>query len=242
MMSSARQVQVEFLKLTAEDLEIMARYKDVFAREADRVVDAFYAHLLKYPELKRIIETYSSVNRLKETQKRYFLGLTLPHLEDSYVNERVAIGSKHREIGLFPKWYLGAYQIYLEEIHRILTEVHGDDQEALQRAFDAFQKRLNFDMQLAMESYINAQLKQLISFNEDIGMVAKVIEEIADQTNMLSLNATIEAARAGEHGRTFSVVAGEVRKLAEKTARSAKEIAQMVTKNHQAIEKMSGMR
>lgn len=242
MIATSRQTQVEFLQLTDEDLEIMAKYKDVFTREADRVVDVFYSHLLKYPELKRIIEKHSSVSRLKETQKRYFISLTSPGMEESYVKERLAIGSKHREIGLYPKWYLGAYQIYLQEIHRILTSVHGEDKEAVEKAYQVFQKRLNFDMQLAMESYITAQLKQLIAFNEDIGMVAKVIEEIADQTNMLSLNATIEAARAGEHGRTFSVVAGEVRKLAEKTARSAKEIAQMVTNNHEAIQKMADLR
>jgi methyl-accepting chemotaxis protein len=100
---------------------------------------------------------------------------------------------------------------------------------------------------VGIADHANDTVRSLAEGAQKIGDVVKLINDIAERTNLLALNATIEAARAGEAGKGFAVVAGEVKSLANQTAKATEEISQQIgdmqnatTETVKAIENVRG--
>ena len=129
----------------------------------------------------------------------------------------------------------------LEEITASMHEISGQTKmnaESAGQARDLAQgaSKAATDGQEAMRDMVSA-MEKITRNSSEIQRVIKVIDDIAFQTNLLALNAAVEAARAGQHGKGFAVVAEEVRNLASRSAKAARETSELIANSGTEIER-----
>ncbi|MFC3789665.1 protoglobin domain-containing protein [Paenibacillus sp. GCM10012307] len=175
-----REKQLKYTGISEEDLKLLADNKEIFKEVVDEVIDRFYDRVVQEPELVAIIERVSTIERLKGTQKEYWLSLTDGYIDQSFIENRVRIGQVHSRIGLKTEWYLGTYMIYLDIATQVFARVLP---HSWQKVVFTLSKMFNFDSQLVLEAYELKEQEQLQTLADHqqhlLQTVTSAVQELA---------------------------------------------------------------
>ena len=182
--TAARQKQLDYIGLTNKDLQLLATHRPVFEKVVNEVVDDFYRHVGNYPELVDLIARFSNIDRLKETQRMYWLSMTDGIVDDAYFHQRIEIGLVHSRIGLSEDYYLGTYIVYLDIATTIFQQVIPESWHPI---IQALSKMFNLDSQLVLEAYEKKEKEKLHHLAADQQNTLLAITQITQQlTGMIS--------------------------------------------------------
>jgi signal transduction histidine kinase len=200
--------RLAFLGIADTDLRALQTLRPLFERRADTLVTAFYRHLLSFEETRALLKDAEVKRRLLIEQRRYLLSLTEPQIDDAYVADRRRIGETHEQIGLEPRWYLGAYAIYFYLLSPLVSEHLRSEPVRADRTLSALMKRLVFDAQIVMDGYVERRERELEYLNQELAAAGRSLAREVE-VQQVELRATAERARAAEElASVATLVAG----------------------------------
>ena len=185
-----------YLNISANDIELLTSLHEPLQNVHSHLMDAFYDHLLNFPETRQFLHNDETISKLKKKQWDYLSMLTVGEYDWEYVRNRLKVGLVHQQIELEPKWYIGAYSNYLCNVFDQIHLLMADDPEKMNAAIKALLKIVFLDIGLVLETYFYADLNEmerLKDFAESIVCsVPSGLVILNKELNVLSTNRFME--------------------------------------------------
>lgn len=176
-------MQLGIINLTEADLKLICSLRPVVEKSVKAIVDSFYSAIEQVPHLRAIISENSSSERLRRTLAVHIQQMFEGRIDDSFIKVRTNVAKVHVKIGLYPKWYLAAFQQLEYDIRQLVIELDENWEKKIE-LINAVGKICNFEQQLVLEQYdkyANELVdQQRAEFNnrvrEDLGSISGRLE------------------------------------------------------------------
>jgi rsbT co-antagonist protein RsbR len=185
-----------FLGFDDGDVRRLEGMSDLAEESVDAVIEAFYEHLLSFPETAAFFHDPEVLEYARHREKEYFIRLMQGDYEREYVEDRLQLGTVHERIGLPIRLFLGMYAFYLRQIApRILDEHPGEPAEAFE-AFHSLTKLLFFDIGLSVDTYIYQRERTIALQQEAIRELSTPVLRLRDRLLVLPIVGILDTTRA----------------------------------------------
>lgn len=182
--------QLNLVNLTKEDLQLIRSLKPYVERNVGEVVAAFYQAIESVPDLREVIEKYSSSERLRQTLRLHIIEMFEGCIDDAFLEKRRRVAKMHVKINLYPKWYLAAFQ-NLEKLLRKIVYTLQLTRDEEEKFCEAISKVCNFEQQIVLEEYdhyANTLMEQQqdsvrVHVKEVIGGISTQLDTQSHSTN-----------------------------------------------------------
>jgi len=176
--------RIAYYRLADIDRENIKQIKKIVEPHMREIVDEFYAHVGKFPEALAIVSRAgTTIDRLKQTNSRYFTEFFKAEFGSAYYESRIQIGKIHAKVGLTPEWFFGAMSTYYQMMVPLICKACKFNYPKIASMVTSFVKALNLDQEIIMEAYIEyGFIEQIRTANDKID---QVVANLAENASLL---------------------------------------------------------
>ncbi|WP_300493072.1 EAL domain-containing protein [uncultured Methylophaga sp.] len=158
----------DVIRLTDNDVELLRSIHAPLQQYEKKLIDGFYAHLMRFEFAKELLSDSEVLSRLQATQKVYFRKLTEGKYDLDYARDRIRVGVAHERVGLTTQWYIGSYAVYLELASTFIIEIFKSNPAQTQAAINALYKVALLDITLAFDAYMFANYQSIEQARQEV--------------------------------------------------------------------------
>jgi rsbT co-antagonist protein RsbR len=185
-----------FVGFTDAEAQLLLELGPIAETYVDEVVEGLYRQFLSFGETRAFFPDDATLKRVKALQRAYFLQLTQGDYGEAYLAHRLHIGQVHQQIGLEPRWYMGAYSIYMQLAFPRVMAAYKHEPDKGQRMFLALLKIITLDTELAITTYIAAGEEVISRQSREILEISTPVVQVWAGVLVTPLIGTLDTERA----------------------------------------------